>query len=111
MNIRKRLWALTMRDCSGMRACLTYDRDNVDMTYVLFENNLPVAWALACWYEYGQEYSLMFYTRRDKRRKGYGRKLYKKMISWLNGTKYIVYDDQENTRFWKRVGECKRRHA
>lgn len=102
-NIRKRLWALTLRESSGMRDMLKYNRQDIHQTFVLFEGDTPVAWALACWDD--SEYDFMFYTRRDKRRKGYGRRLHKKLIDWVGNDPYAVFIAPDNSAFFSKVGE------
>ena len=106
-KMQKRLMALTLRETSGMKDCLkqlnAFDADH--KTFVLFEEREPVAWALTYWDSFNEEYDVMVYTRRDRRNKGYGRRLIKQAINWCweRRTKYAVFPDSENKPFFDKV--------
>lgn len=105
-NIQRRLRALTFREVSGMRDAI-YDSAHTDhKTFVLFENEEPVAWAFAIYDHMFAEYDIMLYTRRDRRRMGYGRRLFNRAQKWVEvvrGMPIAFYPDECNRKFFKKV--------
>jgi GNAT superfamily N-acetyltransferase len=77
--------------------------------FVLYEGRGIVAWALAVEDPFNREYDLMFYTRRDKRKLGYGRRLYRKARAWAitRGHKkaypYAFFPESTNLGFFQKV--------
>lgn len=103
---------LTIADESGMRehmAIINRDGDIDHKVFVLYEGRGIVAWALAVEDPFNREYDLMFYTRRDKRNLGYGRRLYRKARAWaiLRGKgkafQYAFFPEPTNVGFFKKV--------
>jgi len=99
------------------RQCYTEGamRDEVRMrpdtpTWVAFDGNKVVAWALASQDNFDQEWALMFYTSMKYRRRGIGRRLYKAAMKWHrhlpSGARYPthVFPDWENHGFFTRIG-------
>lgn len=105
-SIRRRLRALTIRDWSGMREALRYHNDEL-LTFVLFEGKLPVAWSLVEFDRLDKMYNIMVYVRRDRRRNGYGKRVFTAARQWVmdTGREYFVYPDPENYKFFKSMGE------
>ena len=106
---------LTIADESGMREHMATINRNADShpvdhkIFVLYEGRAIVAWALAVEDTYSREYDLMFYTRRDKRKKGYGKRLFRKARAWAitHGYKkayhYNFFPEPENMGFFRSV--------
>ncbi|HKZ41352.1 MAG TPA: GNAT family N-acetyltransferase [Candidatus Hodarchaeales archaeon] len=103
-DIRRRLMALTIRDWSGMRTALQCN--DALLTWVLFEDKLPVAWSLVEYDRLDKKYNIMIYVRRDRRRHGYGKQVFAKAKQWVEGrgSSYFIYPDPYNEAFFRSVG-------
>lgn len=109
-EVQRVLWKLTFNQGpSGLRDTLRDIKGDIEdgeerghKTFVLFEDDIPVSWALAAW-DGRDTWDLMLYTRMDRRRMGYGRRVYQKAMDWLEGEDYFIFPDGYNTGFFNRV--------
>lgn len=77
------------------------ERGDDHKIFVLFEDEVPVAWCLAVWKR--TCYYLMLWVRNDRRRQGYGRQLYRRSIRWVDsmGAHSAVFPGGDNISFFK----------
>lgn len=106
IEVRKVLRSLTWRGDSGLLAQIhKAEGDWEHKTFVLFESGKPIAWAMACWDQQFAEFDIMLYVRRDRRRMGYGTRLFNKARTWVKGkgVPYFFFPEPTNMPFFKKV--------
>ena len=111
-EVQLRLLKLTIREESGMRETvweIDTDYPVSHKVFVLYEAGRPVAWSIAAWDAFSVEYNVMLYVRRDRRRRGYGRRLLTKARAWVarQGEAYVVFPQPENRPFFEALNELK----
>lgn len=104
-GVRRKLMGLTLREFSGMRQAIQCN--SALLTWVLFEGKNPVAWSLVEYDTIDKKHNIMIYVRRDRRRLGYGRRVFTAAKRWVtgHGSDYFIYPDPQNHAFFKSMGE------
>jgi len=106
----RNLRQLCIRDDGGIGLrsvvrCLDRGDKTDHKVFVLFEDERPVAWALAVWWRRQQEYDIQLYVKRSHRRQGYGRRVFNRAVKWVKegDCKFTYFPNPDNDEFFKKV--------
>lgn len=109
-EVKQMLYRLTIREESGMVKWLQdierWGDGAVDYKiFALFEDERVVAWSIAAFDQRNDEYDLHVYTRHDRRRLGYGRRLFDRAKKWVKSRdgEYLFFPEPSNADFFGAV--------